>query len=102
MYSEGYLDLTPETRAEIFYKVFYKGYLDRELKQISKLKEVERVKIPADFEYKNISGLRNEAVAKLEEIRPATLAQAGRISGINPTDISIIHVMLHAKSKQKK
>jgi tRNA uridine 5-carboxymethylaminomethyl modification enzyme len=99
-YPENFQTLSKETKAEIHYKVFYKGYLEREIKQIAKLKEIEKVKIPTDFCYK-ISGLRNESVAKLEEIRPLTLGQASRISGINPTDISIIHVMLHSRKTKK-
>lgn len=100
LYPKGYFELNEATRKEVYYKVFYKGYLDREQKQIVKLKQVDRVKIPMNFNY-NIPGLRNESISKLTEIKPSTLGQASRISGINPTDISVIHVMLHAKKSNK-
>jgi len=84
--------LNPETLQQVLYRIKYAGYLERENRQIAKLKDVEKIKIPADFDYSSVKGLRNESVAKLSVTRPATLAQASRISGVNPSDISILMV----------
>ena len=84
-------------RDEVVYRVKYQGYLERELKNIEKLKNVEHVKIPSDFDFKSIKGMRAESIQKLEDIQPQTLGQASRISGINPADISILLVMIEAR-----
>jgi len=86
-------------REEVLYRVRYQGYLQREYRAIRKAAHAEHVKIPQDFDYGGIPGMRTESRLKLEAIRPATLAQAKRISGVNPTDISILLVALTAKAK---
>ncbi len=84
-------------RAEILYRVTYAGYLAREERQIAKLADVERIKIPADFDYTTVRGLRAESLAKLAAIRPVNLGQASRISGVSPADISVLMVLLEAR-----
>lgn len=84
---------------EVLYRVQYKGYLERDLKQIKKLQQLERIKIPQDFDYQKVHSLRGESRAKLQEILPQTLAQANRISGVNPADISLLLIALEQKSK---
>ena len=86
--------LNKPAQEEIFYRVKYRGYLDRELINIKKLKLSESIKIPSDFKYEGIPGLKNESAEKLADIKPETLAQASRISGVNPSDVSILMVML--------
>jgi tRNA uridine 5-carboxymethylaminomethyl modification enzyme len=86
--------LHKEVKNEIIYQIKYKGYLDRELRNISKLKEIESIKIPKGFSYIDIPGLRKESAEKLSQVRPENLAQADRISGVNPSDISVLMVML--------
>lgn len=88
--------LEPETLEQVLYRTKYAGYLEREIRQIAKLKDVEKIKIPADFDYSKLNGLRLESIAKLSETKPATLAQAGRISGVNPSDISILMIALRS------
>jgi tRNA uridine 5-carboxymethylaminomethyl modification enzyme len=83
-------------RDEVLYRVLYRGYHERELRQIEKLRDVERVRIPAGVEYGAIPGLRRESALKLSRIRPSTLGQASRISGVNPADISILLVLIQA------
>jgi tRNA uridine 5-carboxymethylaminomethyl modification enzyme len=83
-------------RDETLYRVTYRGYLERELKQIDKLKHVERIRLPDSIDYLKIPGLRRESALKLQQFRPANLGQAGRISGVNPADISILMVLLAA------
>jgi len=86
-----------EVREEVHYRVVFKGYLDRELKQIEKLKHIDKVKLPDGFDFTEVKGLRSESVQKLIEIAPSSLGQASRISGVNPADISILMVHLEAR-----
>ena len=97
---EEFRNETKGIRDEVIYRVKYQGYLERELKNIEKLKNVEHVKIPADFDFKSIKGMRAESIQKLEDIQPQTLGQASRISGINPADISILLVMIEARRRK--
>lgn len=78
--------------------VKYEGYLKRGLEQIEKAKKLEDRKLPADLDYMKIDGLRLEARQKLNQIRPANLGQAGRISGVNPADIAVLMVYLSLRS----
>jgi len=94
---EDFRKLHKETRSEILYRVKYEGYLLRELKNIDRMKDSERIKIPKSFSYEDIPGLRKESAEKLSVIKPETLAQANRISGVNPSDISVLMILL-AKS----
>lgn len=72
----------------------YEGYLQKGLEQIEKAKQLEEKRIPEDFDYLAISGLRVEAREKLDAIRPENLGQASRISGVNPADIAVLMVCL--------
>ena len=72
----------------------YAGYIDRQQNEIDKLASVESKRIPDTFDYALVPSLRNEARQKLSKIRPATLGQASRISGVSPADISILMVWL--------
>lgn len=91
-----------EVRDEVHYQVVFKGYLEREKKQIEKMKHIDHIRIPEDFIYANVKGLRSESAQKLVEIMPRTLGQANRISGVNPADISILMVHLEARLSKKK
>jgi len=86
-----------EVREEVHYRVVFKGYLDRELKQIEKLKHIDKIKLPEGFDFSEVKGLRSESAQKLIEISPSSLGQASRISGVNPADISILMVHLEAR-----
>ena len=72
----------------------YAGYIDRQQSEIDKLATVENKRIPDTFDYALVPSLRNEARQKLSKIRPTTLGQASRISGVSPADISILMVWL--------
>jgi tRNA uridine 5-carboxymethylaminomethyl modification enzyme len=91
-----------EVREEVLYRVTYRGYLERERRQIEKLKDVEKIKIPSSLDYLAIPGLRKESALKLHQFRPDNLGQAGRISGVNPADISILMVLIAAGLREKK
>jgi tRNA uridine 5-carboxymethylaminomethyl modification enzyme len=81
-------------RAEAIYRVSYQGYLAREERQVEKLSQIEKIRIPAGFDYPSVRGLRRESALKLAEFKPMTLGQASRISGVNPADISILMVLI--------
>ncbi len=86
-----------EVRDEVHYRVVFKGYLEREMKQIEKLRHIDHIRLPDGFDFSLVRGLRNESAEKLKRIAPRTLGQASRISGVNPADISILMVHLEAR-----
>jgi tRNA uridine 5-carboxymethylaminomethyl modification enzyme len=75
-------------------EVKYEGYLHKALDQIEKSKRLEERLLPTDIDYLSITGLRLEARQKLDKIRPTSLGQAGRISGVSPADIAVLMVYL--------
>ena len=81
--------------AEILIK--YDGYIKRELAEAERHKRLDMKMIPEDIDYKSIKGLRLEAMEKLDRIRPASIGQACRISGVNPADISVLLIYLGVK-----
>jgi tRNA uridine 5-carboxymethylaminomethyl modification enzyme len=87
---------TPEVRKEVMYRVRYRGYIERERRQISRMSHIEQVPIPIDFNFLSTKGLRRESATKLANIRPSTVGQASRISGVNPADIAVLMVALAA------
>jgi tRNA uridine 5-carboxymethylaminomethyl modification enzyme len=86
--------LSQEIVEQVEITVKYEGYLARQENEVAKLKNFESKQIPADFDYLSVPSLRNEARQKLLKIRPATLGQASRISGVSPADVSILMVWL--------
>ena len=72
----------------------YEGYLSKAIDQIEKAKRLEDRLLPKDIDYLSIEGLRIEARQKLDKIRPLSLGQASRISGVNPADIAVLMVYL--------
>lgn len=81
--------------AEILIK--YDGYIKRELAEAQRHRRLDMKLIPADIDYKKIKGLRLEAMEKLDRIRPASIGQACRISGVNPADVSVLLIYLGVK-----
>ena len=72
----------------------YEGYIKRQISEVERHKKLDEKKIPADLDYSQIKGLRLEASQKLEKLRPLTIGQASRISGVNPADISVLLIYL--------
>lgn len=93
--------VSKEVQDEVMYRVAFRGYLEREAKQIEKLRHIDKIRIPEGLDYGAVRGLRNESAEKLAEIAPRTLAQASRISGVNPADISILMVYLESQHNSK-
>jgi len=91
-----------EVREEVHYRVVFKGYLEREKKQIEKMRHIDHIRLAEGFDYTQVKGLRSESAEKLKKIAPRTLGQASRISGVNPADISILMVHLEAASRKRK
>ena len=89
------LPIAVKTTAEVDIK--YAGYANRQLSEVERHRKLEEKKLPADIDYKSIRGLRIEAAQKLDQIRPLTLGQASRISGVNPADISVLLIYLGVK-----
>ena len=88
------LDLDPIVKEQVEVMTKYEGYIQRDLERIAKAEVLERKSIPKDFDYAPILALRRESREKLQAIRPETLGQASRISGVNPSDIAILEVWL--------
>ncbi|MBQ8915009.1 MAG: tRNA uridine-5-carboxymethylaminomethyl(34) synthesis enzyme MnmG, partial [Clostridia bacterium] len=83
-------------------EIKYEGYIKRQLTEAEKQKKIESKLLPADIDYSKIKGLRLEAAQKLADIRPASLGQAARISGVNPADISVLVIYLSIKPDDNK
>jgi len=88
------LGLSSEVIQQIEIAVKYAGYVDRQKTEVDRLKSLDQKRIPISFDYGSIRGLRTEASLKLMEIRPRTVGQASRISGITPADIGLVCVWL--------
>jgi tRNA uridine 5-carboxymethylaminomethyl modification enzyme len=86
-----------EVRDEVTYRIIYQGYMAREMREVERLKHVEKIRIPLHLDYATIPGLRRESALKLSHIKPLTLGQASRMSGVNPTDISLLMVAIEAR-----
>jgi tRNA uridine 5-carboxymethylaminomethyl modification enzyme len=87
-------NLSSEVVQQVEIAIKYAGYIDRQQSDIEKFKGLEGKQIPESFDYSTVPSLRSEARQKLTKLRPATLGQASRISGVSPADISILTVWL--------
>ena len=97
-----FADFTFEIVNEMNIMVKYEGYLKQQNEEIEKFKKNEETAIPADFDYKKYHGLRLEAAEKLEAIKPLNIGQASRISGVSPSDIAVLSVLVKKFVEEKK
>ena len=81
-------------QAEVLTMAHYDGYLQRETRMIERMNDLENEIIPPDFDYEPLSGFSNESKQKLIKHHPQTLAQAGRIDGVTPSDISLLQILI--------
>ncbi|MED4403292.1 tRNA uridine-5-carboxymethylaminomethyl(34) synthesis enzyme MnmG [Metabacillus fastidiosus] len=87
-------EVNGDVAEQVEIQIKYEGYIEKSLQQVEKLKKMESKKIPENIDYDAISGIATEARVKLKDVRPISVAQASRISGVNPADISILLVYL--------
>ena len=92
-----HVDLSEEEMRRVTILIKYKGYIEKTLRQVEKVKNMEEKQIPADLDYDDVLNLSLEARQKLKKVRPVTIGQATRISGINPADISVL--LIHLKTQ---
>ena len=95
-------NLTRAEKKEAEIQVKYEGYINLEEKQVEKFKKLEDEKIPSNIDFSEIKGLRLEARQKLNQIKPLSVGQASRISGVSPADISVLLIYLKALKNEKK
>jgi len=87
-------DLPPDVREQVYIQIKYDGYIQKQLDQVAKYKKLESKIIPETIDYDKIDGLRIEARQKLSKIRPRSVGQASRISGVSPADMNVLLIYL--------
>jgi len=92
--------VSPRVLEQVEIEIKYEGYIQKQLREIQKFGELERIKIHPDFDFKLVHGLSNELKEKLTRIRPVSMGQASRIEGITPAALSAILIMLKNNAKQ--
>ena len=94
-------DVSDEVKEQCVIMTKYEGYIDKQLKQIDQFKKLENRKLPEDISYASIDGLRIEARQKLDNIKPISIGQASRISGVSPADISVLLIYLEQMKRNR-
>lgn len=107
----SYADLTSidKTRPSLDQNIFeqveievkYEGYIEKQLRQVAQLQKLENKKLPSEFDYAEIKGLRLEAQEKLNKIKPKSIGQASRISGVSPADINVLLIWLSGRGARE-
>lgn len=87
-------ELSEDVQEQVNIEIKYEGYIKRQMQQVAQFKKLEGKKLPEAFDYGQVKSLRREAVQKLNQVQPATMGQASRISGVSPADISVLLVHL--------
>ena len=95
-------DLTDVEAEEVEIQVKYEGYIKLQEDQVEKFKKLEKKKIPDDIVYADIKGLRLEARQKLDKIKPLSIGQASRISGVSPADVNVLHIYIEQEKAKRK
>ena len=94
-------ELRKEVRDQVNINIKYEGYIKRQESQVKQFKKLKNKKIPVDIDYNNVNSLRIEAVQKLSKVRPSSIGQASRISGVSPADITVLLVYLETYKEKK-
>ena len=92
--------LSQHAVAQLEVQIKYEGYITKQQQQIEKFKKLENKKLDPDFDYSTIDSLRIEAIEKLSAVKPLSLGQASRISGVSPADINVLLIYL-GKQRRK-
>ncbi|HUU49551.1 MAG TPA: tRNA uridine-5-carboxymethylaminomethyl(34) synthesis enzyme MnmG, partial [Nitrospinota bacterium] len=95
-------EIDPEVARQVEIQIKYKGYINRQLADVKNFKKLEEKKIPPKIDYDSISGLSTEVRQKLKEIKPLSLGQASRISGVTPAALSVLLIYLQKKKMKSK
>ena len=94
-------ELAPAEKEEVEIQIKYEGYIKMEEEQVKKFKKLENKKLSEDIIYSSINGLSLEARQKLDKIKPTSIGQASRISGVSPADINVLIIYLERMRRQK-
>jgi tRNA uridine 5-carboxymethylaminomethyl modification enzyme len=92
--SSDSIDKSVARQVEI--EIKYEGYIQKQFREIERFQNLEKIKVPQDFEFSNVHGLSNELKEKLSKVKPVSLGQASRIEGITPAALSVLMVALKA------
>ncbi len=92
--------LSADITEQVEIQIRYAGYIEKQIQQVEKFKKLENKKIPKEIDYETVGNLRTEAVQKLTRIRPESIGQASRISGVSPADISVLIVWMEQHRRQ--
>lgn len=93
--------LSDDVKEEVEIEIKYEGYIKKQQAQVDRFEKLEGRRIPDDIDYNDVAGLALEARQKLDKIKPSSIGQAGRISGVNPADISVLLVYLEQKRRRQ-
>lgn len=93
-------ELAFDVQEQVNIEIKYEGYIKRQMQQVAQFKKLEGRKLPENFDYAQVNSLRKEAVQKLNKIKPSTIGQASRISGVSPADISVLMVYLERSKSE--
>ena len=97
-FDKDHPDLPAPVREQVEIQLKYAGYLARQQKQVEEFRKAEDKRLPQDVDYDAIGGLRLEARQKLSEVRPMSVGQASRISGVSPADIAVLLIYLEQRN----
>ena len=95
-------ELSEEVREQVELQIKYEGYIKIQLEQVEAMRKLEVKALPAEQDYSEIQGLRLEAVEKLNKIKPLSVGQASRISGVNPADVGVLLIWLEQKKREQR
>ena len=95
-------EISDEVKTQAVIMIKYEGYIAKQMKQIDQFRKLENKKLSEDMDYSSIEGLRLEARQKLDDIKPTSIGQASRISGVSPSDISVLLIYLEQKRRGNK
>lgn len=93
-------ELAEDVKKQVEISIVYEGYIKKQLEQVERMEKLEVKLLPVDIDYDKVSSLRDEAREKLNQIRPISIGQASRISGVSPADISVLLVYLEQQRRQ--
>ena len=91
--------LPEEARRQVETAITYDGYIQKQREQVARMEKLENKKIPAELDYEDVPNLRDEAREKLQLVKPMSLGQAGRISGVSPADVSVLMIYLEQRQR---